>query len=77
MLQRFSITQKIYGAFGALVALLGFLCLAGYYGVQGVATIFAEYQGAAHQSLVAAHVIQDVETLRVARFARISLTKPA
>jgi len=65
MLQRFSITQKIYGAFGALVVVLGFLCFAGYYGVQAVAGIFSDYQAAAHQSLVATRVIQDVETLRV------------
>ena len=65
MLRRLSITHKIYGAFGALVALLGFLCLAGYFGVQTVAGIFSDYQRAAHQSLVATRVIKDVETLRV------------
>jgi len=65
MLRRLSITHKIYGAFGALVALLGFLCLAGYFGVQTVAAIFSDYQVTAHQSLVATHVIKDVETLRV------------
>jgi methyl-accepting chemotaxis protein len=78
MLRRLSITQKIYGAFGALVVLLGALCFAGYFGVQAVATIFTDYQGAAHQSLVAARVIQDVETLRVAAVKyRISRTDDA
>jgi methyl-accepting chemotaxis protein len=66
MLQRLSITQKIYGAFGTLVLLLGFLCVAGYFGVQSVAGIFADYRLAAHQSLAAGQIVKEIEALRMA-----------
>ncbi len=65
-MQRLSITQKIYGAFGALVLLLGFLCVAGYFGVQAVAGIFAEYRIAAHQSLATGQIVKEIEALRMA-----------
>ncbi|MEO6013961.1 MAG: methyl-accepting chemotaxis protein [Devosia sp.] len=66
MFGRFGISQKIYGAFGALVVLLAFLCVAGYLGVQSVAGVFSDYRHAASQSLTTSQIVRDVEKLRMA-----------
>ena len=65
MLSTLSIAQRIYGAFGTLIALLAVVGVAGFIGVQSVAGIFSDYRGAAGQSLAIGELVGSVTALRL------------
>ena len=65
MFSRLSIAQRIYGAFGALIALLVVVCLGGYFGVTAISGTFTEYRQAARQTLAITDIVEDIATMRL------------
>jgi methyl-accepting chemotaxis protein len=54
-----SIGQRIYLAFGTLVVLVAAVCIAGFLGLQSLASTFAQYQLATRQSAAITLIVQD------------------
>ncbi|MCD7058733.1 methyl-accepting chemotaxis protein [Pelagibacterium xiamenense] len=66
MLSRLSIAQRIYGGFGAIIALLALVGAAAFIGVQQLSTIFDDYRAAAHQTLELSDYVSDLSAARLA-----------
>jgi methyl-accepting chemotaxis protein len=65
VLSKLSIAQRIYGAFGALIALLAVVCVAGFFGVQAVSGIFSDFRRAAGETLTIGRMVGELTATRL------------